>query len=650
MMEFILSHVEKGVMTLTLNRPERLNSFNDEMHAQLAECLKQVERDDTIRCLLLTGAGRGFCAGQDLNDRNVDPTGPAPDLGMSVERFYNPLVRRLAKLPKPVICAVNGVAAGAGATLALGCDIVIAARSAKFVMAFSKLGLVPDCGGTWLLPRVAGRARAMGLALLGNQLSAEQAHEWGMIWQVVDDETLADTAQQLARHLATQPTFGLGLIKQAINSAETNTLDTQLDLERDYQRLAGRSADYREGVSAFWLNAHRSSRGNSMMINVQTVAVIGSGTMGAGIAEVAASHGHQVLLYDISAEALTRAIDGIHARLNSRVTRGKLTAETCERTLKRLIPVTDIHALAAANLVIEAASERLEVKKALFAQLAEVCPPQTLLTTNTSSISITAIAAEVKILNVLRGCIFNPAPVMKLVEVVSGLATAAEVVEQLCELTLSWGKQPVRCHSTPGFIVNRVARPYYSEAWRALEEQVAAPEVIDAALRDGAGFPMGPLELTDLIGQDVNFAVTCSVFNAFWQERRFLPSLVQQELVIGGRLGKKSGLGVYDWRAEREAVVGLEAVSDSFSPMKVEKKSDGVTEIDDVLLIETQGETAQALAIRLARPVVVVDKMAGKVVTIAAAAVNPDSATRKAIYYLQQQGKTVLQIADYPEC
>ena len=151
-MEFILSHVEKGVMTLTLNRPERLNSFNDEMHAQLAESLKQAERDDTIRCLLITGAGRGFCAGQDLNDRNVDPTGPAPDLGMSVERFYNPLVRRLAKLPKPVICAVNGVAAGAGATLALGGDIVIAARSAKFVLAFSKLGLIPDCGGTWLLP------------------------------------------------------------------------------------------------------------------------------------------------------------------------------------------------------------------------------------------------------------------------------------------------------------------------------------------------------------------------------------------------------------------------------------------------------------------------------------------------------------------
>lgn len=248
---FILSTVEQGVMTITLNRPDRLNSFNDLMHQQLAECLTQAERDDSVRCLLITGAGRGFCAGQDLNDRNVDPSGPAPDLGLSVERFYNPLVRRLAALPKPVIAAVNGVAAGAGATLALGCDMVLAARSASFVMAFSRLGLVPDCGGSWFLPRVAGRARAMGLALLGEKLSAEQAVQWGMIWQLVEDAELADTSLQLARHLAAQPTFGLGLIKQALLAAETNGLDAQLDLERDYQRMAGRSADYREGVSAF---------------------------------------------------------------------------------------------------------------------------------------------------------------------------------------------------------------------------------------------------------------------------------------------------------------------------------------------------------------------------------------------------------------
>lgn len=248
---FILSDIDQGVMTITLNRPDRLNSFNDAMHQQLSDCLKQAERDETIRCLLITGAGRGFCAGQDLNDRNVDPSGDAPDLGASVENFYNPLVKRLAKLPKPVIAAVNGVAAGAGATLALGCDIVIAARSVNFVMSFSKLGLVPDCGGTWYLPRLAGHARAMGLALMGDKLSAEQALQWGMIWQVVDDEALNDTARQLATHFASQPTFGLGLVKKALYASETNTLDAQLDLERDYQRMAGRSEDYREGVSAF---------------------------------------------------------------------------------------------------------------------------------------------------------------------------------------------------------------------------------------------------------------------------------------------------------------------------------------------------------------------------------------------------------------
>jgi hypothetical protein len=234
----------------------------------------------------------------------------------------------------------------------------------------------------------------MGLALLGDKLSAEQAQAWGMIWQVVDDE-LSTTAQQMALHFASQPTFGLGLIKQAINAAETNTLDAQLDLERDYQRLAGRSDDYREGVSAFWRSARRTLRGNKML-NIRTVAVIGSGTMGAGIAEVAASHGHQVLLYDIASDAISRAIDGIRQRLASRVTRGKLSADASAQILARLLPVTDITALSGrSELVIEAASERLEVKKALFAQLAEICPPQTLLTSNTSSISVTAIAADV---------------------------------------------------------------------------------------------------------------------------------------------------------------------------------------------------------------------------------------------------------------
>lgn len=212
-----------------------------------------------------------------------------------------------------------------------------------------------------------------------------------------------------------------------------------------------------------------------MSTTLPTVAVIGSGTMGAGIAEVAAAAGHPVLIYDIAPEAVVRAIDGIRQRLASRVSRGKLAAEQAGALLSRLAPAEDLSALAHAELVIEAASERLDVKKALFKQLAEICSPSTLLVSNTSSISITAIAAGIKHPERVAGLhFFNPAPVMKLVEVVSGLATSAEVVEQLCQRVSDWGKQPVRCRSTPGFIVNRVARPFYAEAWRALEEQVAA--------------------------------------------------------------------------------------------------------------------------------------------------------------------------------
>lgn len=386
-----------------------------------------------------------------------------------------------------------------------------------------------------------------------------------------------------------------------------------------------------------------------MSQTLHTVAVIGGGTMGAGIAEVAASAGHSVLLFDIDDAAITRAVDGIRQRLESRVARGKLNAEQAQTLLARITPAHELTQLAGAQLVIEAASERLEVKKALFSQLAEICSPSTLLTSNTSSISITAIAAEVKHPERVAGLhFFNPAPVMKLVEVVSGLATSSEVVEQLCQCVSAWGKQPVRCRSTPGFIVNRVARPYYAEAWRALEEQVATPEVIDAALRDGGGFPMGPLALTDLIGQDVNFAVTCSVFNAFWQDRRFVPSLLQQELVLGGRLGKKSGHGVYRWPTEPQPELALSTVAAEKGAQLVQSKSDSVTDLDDVLLLETTGETALALSVRHARPVVVYDHHVGDTVVLASAETNPQSATDKAVHYFQQQGKKVLQIADYP--
>jgi 2-(1,2-epoxy-1,2-dihydrophenyl)acetyl-CoA isomerase len=253
-METILFTVEDGVATLTLNRPDRLNSFNERMHAEVREALARVaagRADGSVRVLVLTGAGRGFCAGQDLSDRAVAADAEAPDLGASIERNYKPLVTTLRDLELPVICAVNGVAAGAGANLALACDLVFAARSASFIQAFCKLGLIPDTGGTWVLPRLLGPARALGLALLGDKVSAEQAEAWGMIWKCVDDDALLPSVQALAAQMARGPTFGFAQTKRAIWSSSTRDFDAQLDFERDAMRACGRSHDYREGVAAF---------------------------------------------------------------------------------------------------------------------------------------------------------------------------------------------------------------------------------------------------------------------------------------------------------------------------------------------------------------------------------------------------------------
>lgn len=250
-MPSVLVSLEAGVLTLTLNRPEKLNAFNPEMHQALREGLARAADEAEVRAVVLTGAGRGFCTGQDLSERDVS-AGAAPiDLSVSLASNYNPLVRRLRELPKPIVCAVNGVAAGAGANIALACDIVLAARSARFVQAFSRIGLVPDSGGTYFLPRLVGTARAMGLALLAESLPAEQAEQWGLIWKAVDDDRLAAEAAALAQRLARGPTKGYGLLKRALYASGENSLEAQLDLERDLQREAGASEDYREGVRAF---------------------------------------------------------------------------------------------------------------------------------------------------------------------------------------------------------------------------------------------------------------------------------------------------------------------------------------------------------------------------------------------------------------
>lgn len=249
--ETIEYSINGGVATIALNRPDSLNSFNQQMHAEVREAMQRVKDDPEIRCLLLTGKGRGFCAGQDLGDRSVSGDDSPPDLGESVEKNYNPLIRSIMTLPKPVVCAVNGVAAGAGASIALACDIVLAAKSASFIQVFCKIGLVPDSGGTWNLPRAVGLPRAKGLAMLGDKLPAEKAELWGMIWQCVEDDDLMEQANKLAAHLATQPTRGLGRIKELLNASTARALDEELEAERQAMQELGQSADYAEGVAAF---------------------------------------------------------------------------------------------------------------------------------------------------------------------------------------------------------------------------------------------------------------------------------------------------------------------------------------------------------------------------------------------------------------
>ncbi len=246
----VLTEQVGSCVIITLNRPDALNSFTVDMHAALHDAIESAGNDPQVRSIILTGAGRGFCAGQDLAEA-TDSDGPIDDLGVHLERTYNRLVRTIRRLPVPVIAAVNGVAAGAGANIALVCDIVLAGKSAKFIQSFSKISLVPDSGGTWTLPRLVGPHRARALALLGDALSAEQARDFGLVWQVAEDDELRDAALAIADRLAALPPEGLMLTKQALDTAMETTFDRQLDIERDLQSRAGQSADNAEAVAAF---------------------------------------------------------------------------------------------------------------------------------------------------------------------------------------------------------------------------------------------------------------------------------------------------------------------------------------------------------------------------------------------------------------
>ena len=257
----LIESLDGGVLTLTLNRPERLNAFNVALHEALAGAIARAAADEKCRAVLVTGAGKGFCAGADLTDRAVAPGGARPNLGESLDKRYNPLIRAMRSLPKPIVCAVNGAAAGAGVNFALACDMVLAAKSAMFLQAFARIGLVPDAGGTWFLPRLVGEARARALMMLADPISAEQAESWGMIWRAVDDADLMGEARTLAERLAAGPTHAYGLIKRALAASAVNGLDAQLDCERDLQREAGHGDEFIEGVTAFLEKRRPNFRG-----------------------------------------------------------------------------------------------------------------------------------------------------------------------------------------------------------------------------------------------------------------------------------------------------------------------------------------------------------------------------------------------------
>ncbi|WP_413504382.1 3-hydroxyacyl-CoA dehydrogenase [Serratia grimesii] len=408
------------------------------------------------------------------------------------------------------------------------------------------------------------------------------------------------------------------------------------------------------------------------------VAVIGAGTMGIGIAQVAASAGHQVQLFDIAASAAQQALNALGQRLRQRVTTGKADAANTEALLARIQPVDALSQLADSELVIEAVAEKLPIKQSLFRDLEALCSPATLFASNTSSLSITAIAGALQHPQRLAGLhFFNPAPLMKLVEIVSGLDTNAETVATLQALTQQWGKQSVLCRSTPGFIVNRVARPFYAETLRALEEHVADAATLDSVMRDAGGFAMGPLQLTDMIGQDINYAVTESVFQAFFQDPRFTPSLVQQELVAAGRLGRKSGHGFYRYGDHPQPTANYLPASTAALPRSITLHGDptGMTLLDDLLtgnavtikqpgqtsafarldevtFMLTNGKTASQVADETGTPVVLFDLSANysqaSTVAISCAAQNDARHNATVVRLLQSLGKKVIQLPDYP--
>ncbi|AJE49162.1 3-hydroxyacyl-CoA dehydrogenase NAD-binding domain-containing protein [Celeribacter indicus] len=380
------------------------------------------------------------------------------------------------------------------------------------------------------------------------------------------------------------------------------------------------------------------------------IGVIGAGTMGAGIAQLAAAAGHEVLLYDAVGGAADTGRARVAEGLEKLVSRGKMTAEAVEALVGRIRVAADLSDFRGVALVVEAIVEKLEVKRAVFAELEGIVGPEAILASNTSSISVTSIARDLEHPERVVGMhFFNPAPIMKLVEVISGVATAPGVAQRVFDTAEAWGKVAVHAKSTPGFIVNRVARPYYAEALRLLEEQVADPATLDALLTEGGGFRMGPFTLMDLIGHDVNYAVSQSVFDAYYQEPRFRPSQIQLELVNAGRLGRKSGRGFYDYGTGAEAPAPRTETAEGTGAEGFALGEPG--EIDGVRILPSDGRRARAVATAEGAPAIVHDLIVPGETTRLGFAASPDvpeAAIARFVATLAAQGIAATHLPDWP--
>ena len=548
--ETILSEQDDGILTITMNRPDKLNAANDTLLGELISAFKGASRDDSVRAVVLTGAGRGFCAGADLGGVSERGESGSFDYGTHLRKTFNPLIRSMTSLPKPIIGGINGVAAGAGMSMAVACDYIIAGESASFLQAFVNIGLVPDSASTWVLPRLVGVQRAMDLMLTGRKIDSATAFDWGLVNQVVPDDDLQATVAETAARFAAAPTKAIGYIKRAVAYGYTHTLAESLEYEADMQDLAGRTDDHKGGRSRFPRKTPpRRSKDNKMAQNitaVKTIGVVGAGTMGAGIAQIAAQSGFGAVLFDIDPGVLGTAQAQIARFINRAAEKGRISAEEATAAIGRVTGTSDMSNFGVCQIVIEAVPERMDLKHQILTELEGIVANNAILATNTSTLSITQIASAVEHpWRVVGMHFFNPAPLMPLVEVIAGTETTTSVIDATIALARSLGKTPVQAKDTPGFIVNRVARPFYLEALRMVESGVADHETIDHIIKEGGGFRMGPFELMDLIGVDVNYAASRSVYEAYFGEARFRPNLLQQRAVDSGRLGRKTGQGWY---------------------------------------------------------------------------------------------------------